>query len=349
MTTTSQQLFDSLTKNAIDFLNQSIADLETNPKYSVINFCASVELFLKARLMLEHWTLIYDEPKEANKTKFLDGDFKSVSINVAIQRLKKISHVYISKNAETSFDQLREHRNKLIHFFHSDYINQSNKEVIEKIVAEQCKGWLHLHRLLTNDWKTEFSQYLSDFENLNHLMSKQRSFLRAKYESVLPDIKKGEDGGTVFPLCHSCGFEASRIINDDEPLVETKCMVCESQDKFLIAPCPNCKSKIFVYELGEGICEECQTKIEIDYLFKIFDKGEYSGESPSRAYCSQCENTAQPTVIQTGYDEWLCLSCLSKHDQIGNCDWCFEIVTGDTTDSFLSGCIMCEGRYGEKD
>lgn len=348
MTTTSQELFDSLVKNAIDFLNQSVTDLKANPKYSVINFCASVELFLKARLMVEHWALIYDEPKDANKTKFLDGDFKSVGIDETIRRLKKIAHVQISDKAEKSFDDLREHRNKLIHFFHPQYAVQPNEKVIENIVAEQCKGWLHLHRLLTNDWKEEFNQYLDDFDKLNRLMLKQRSFLQAKYESILPDIKKGEERGAVFLSCQSCGFQSSRIVNDDEPLTETICMVCENQDKFLTTPCPNCKGNIFVYDMGEGTCEQCETEIDINYLVEFFDKDKFSEES--RAYCSTCEYTEQPTAVQIEDDEWLCLSCLSKDDQVDHCEWCSELVTGDTSDSYLSGCLMCEGRYGwEKD
>jgi hypothetical protein len=344
MTVTSQQLFDSLVKNAIDFLNQSILDLKANPKYSVINFCASIELFLKARLMAEHWALIYDDPKEANKTKFIEGDFKSVSIEESIRRLKKISHVQVSEKAEKSFNQLREHRNKLIHFFHPDYSNPPNEQVLETIVAEQCKGWLHLHRLLTNDWKIEFTDYLGDLDKLNHLMLKQRSFLKAKYDTVFPDIKKGLERGAEFLYCQSCGFQSSRVIDDDSPLAITVCMVCENQEKFLIAPCPNCEEKIYVYDLGEGYCEECHTKIEMDYLLDTFGDTDLSEEN--RAYCSDCEYPVQPSVVQLDEYRWLCLNCLSFHDEVGHCEWCSELVTGDTTSTVLSGCAMCEGRDG---
>lgn len=344
MNVTSQQLFDSLVQNAIDFLNQSVADLQANPKYSVINFCASIELFLKARLMIEHWALIYDEPKDANKTRFLDGDFKSASIDETLRRLKKIAYVQISDKAEKSFYELREHRNKLMHFFHPQYTNPPNEKVIEGIVAEQCKGWLHLHRLLTNDWKNEFTQYLGELDNLNRLMLKQRSFLQAKYESVLPDISKGIERGATFLVCKSCGFQASRISENDEPLIKTICVVCDYQDKYLIASCPTCGNDIYVYDMGEGVCEQCETEIEVDYMIRTFENKEF-GES-SRAYCDQCEFVDQPTAIQLDYDEWVCLFCLSKHNQAGHCEWCSDFVTGDTSDSYFSGCVMCEGRSG---
>lgn len=54
----NEQLFDSLVINAIDFLESSIDDLNIRPKNSIVDFYTAIELFLKARLMLEHWTLI---------------------------------------------------------------------------------------------------------------------------------------------------------------------------------------------------------------------------------------------------------------------------------------------------
>ena len=51
-----QEIFDSLARNAFDFLNRAILDFAESPKYSVIHFCAAVEMLLKARLMCEHWS-----------------------------------------------------------------------------------------------------------------------------------------------------------------------------------------------------------------------------------------------------------------------------------------------------
>ena len=50
-----KQIFNSLAKNAFDFLKQAIEEFDKSPKYSVIHFCAAVEMILKARLMTEHW------------------------------------------------------------------------------------------------------------------------------------------------------------------------------------------------------------------------------------------------------------------------------------------------------
>lgn len=69
-----------LVENALDFLERSINDLSTAPKYSVIHFYASIELFLKARLLAEHWTLVVDRRKSPSKADFEKGDFASVTL-----------------------------------------------------------------------------------------------------------------------------------------------------------------------------------------------------------------------------------------------------------------------------
>ncbi|HIP71183.1 MAG TPA: hypothetical protein EYH05_07285, partial [Anaerolineae bacterium] len=60
---TPKDLLERLVENAMDFLSQSIEEFDGSPKYSVIHFHAAVELFLKARLMAEHWSLVVSKRK----------------------------------------------------------------------------------------------------------------------------------------------------------------------------------------------------------------------------------------------------------------------------------------------
>jgi len=92
--TDSSQMFESLVLNALDFLQRSADEVESAPNHSVIDFCTAIELFLKARLLAEHWTLIYLDltkairEKKANLTKFCSGDVVSVGMREAIPRLR---------------------------------------------------------------------------------------------------------------------------------------------------------------------------------------------------------------------------------------------------------------------
>lgn len=365
MSTPPQNLFNSLTNNAIDFLQQSIEELKSNPKYSVINFYASIELFLKARLLLEHWALIFDDPKKANFTKFHSGDFKSVNFSQSIMRLENIAKVNIGSLAFNSFDSIREHRNRLIHFFHPEYTKEANDEIIGAIVAEQCRGWLYLHRLLTRDWKVEFGQYSDEIENINKLMLRHRQFLQVKFDSVKDGLNRGKKRGVNYLDCPSCGFPARVIIGEpiylgshfppfsksSKDLVTTHCLVCEDHSKQLIVSCPECKNDVFIYDMGEGVCSQCKHEIDVNFLLDLIDTDRFSTPSrPSRAFCSECGFADQPTSVQfDDYGRRLCLYCLNEDDEAGYCEWCSEYVTGDLAGSYLTGCIFCEGRIGEGD
>ena len=72
--------FDALVHNAIDFVEMSIRDLTARPKYSVIHFASAVELFFKARLFREHWSLKVLRPETAVWTQMQSGNFRSVSL-----------------------------------------------------------------------------------------------------------------------------------------------------------------------------------------------------------------------------------------------------------------------------
>ena len=68
-------LFHSVVRgNRCDFLKRSVADLQRRPKYSVIHFCAGVELFLKPGSCANTGTLIVSKPEFANSAKLQKGD-----------------------------------------------------------------------------------------------------------------------------------------------------------------------------------------------------------------------------------------------------------------------------------
>lgn len=126
----TDNMFNSLVSNAIDFLKHSVDELERSPKYSVISFCSAIEIFLKARLLLEHWTLVVEDAGKANIDQFQSGESKTVGMEETISRLQNTAKVAIPQEALDSFDQLRRHRNKLVHFFHSAYVSKPDPKTI---------------------------------------------------------------------------------------------------------------------------------------------------------------------------------------------------------------------------
>ena len=112
-----REMSHHLIENAFDFLEEAIKKIEKKPKYAVIHFQAAVELFIKARLMDEHWSLVIAPRTEPDWDRFLVGDFRSVSLRDAATRLKKVVGRGLTTEEYDAFDAVTTHRNKMVHFF----------------------------------------------------------------------------------------------------------------------------------------------------------------------------------------------------------------------------------------
>jgi len=338
-------MFDSLVENAIDFMKVSLRELESSPKYSVINFCSAVEIFFKARLMAEHWSLVVAKPETATLSKFKEGEFKSVTLDQAISRLENIAGEKFSKTSKTTFTTIREHRNKLIHFFHPQYVTTVNTQTRNQIVSEQCQAWLHLHRLLASQWKKQFSGFNEQISELDELIHEHRKFLGVKFKSLEPELKKLMNAGEKIVTCSACGFHAAQQTENPRPIKDIVCLVCKARDRYLNIPCPACHEGQ-VYDGNIIECTKCKHIIVEDDIIEQFKPIPHDPDEDLLAYCHYCEHI-KPSVIKL-LDHWVCLACLEPHDEPENCAWCNEFVTGEDLNGW-DGCSQCEGRKGWDD
>ncbi len=106
-------LKERLVTNAIDFLSVSIESLADQPKHSVISFYTSVELFLKARLLNEHWSLVVSRKQEPDWDKLVSGDFQSVTLDEACRALHKVAGSGLMDKEVCAFREVRNDRNKM--------------------------------------------------------------------------------------------------------------------------------------------------------------------------------------------------------------------------------------------
>ncbi len=338
-----QIFFDSLTRNAIDFLKKSVDELDKSPKYSVIHFCSAIELFFKARLLVEHWSLIVAKPENANLSKFQAGDFHSASMKETIKRLNNISGEKIENKAEQYFESVRNHRNKLIHFFHEKYIVKPDNLTLKEVIPEQYAAWFYLHLLLINQWKAIFKDYSEEIEKLNHLMQRHKKYLRAKYEEMKSAICKDKKNGIQYETCYFCSFDAAKVDDTYNPLFSCTCLICNMRSNFLVIACPECKTNIKVEDLGCGECQKCGFVSDVDFLLQELSPGRYYKEEPLEAYCGNCEYSAAPSAIPFD-NSYLCLNCLELLDEPEHCGYCNELIAGhDLENSWIYGCIMCDG------
>lgn len=85
-------------------------------KYAILHLAAGVEVLLKARLQLEHWTLVFKDPGQATRKDLENGTFVSCTPGETLQRLRNVAEVPISDKDAKALTQLAAHRNALQHY-----------------------------------------------------------------------------------------------------------------------------------------------------------------------------------------------------------------------------------------
>lgn len=356
--------FDELVLNAIDFLDRSVLELLNGDiKYSSLHFCQALELFVKARLFVEHWSLIIADPSKADRAKFEKGDFISVSLPQAIERLALIAGDDIS-SIQRTFEPIRKRRNRLIHFHAPEVPKKPEKGHVARrddldlltnipreigdLVAEQCLAWFELHTLLSTRWKSHFPSYRDKVDYLNRRMLEVRPYLKTRFERLGDEIVKLKKAGKVTE-CVACGFLSNQDSEVFWGMVQSRCIVCQRIDRCFHFQCPeaDCEGEILVTESNGGTCDECGLEMSPLDIAKEFQKPYYpqDGGEPSWAYCHVCEasNSGRGTVEwveQAG--KFVCFNCLEDFDSISSCERCGERITGPSKDTYITGCAQCD-------
>jgi hypothetical protein len=340
---------DRLIENAVDFLTRAIDDFQDRPKYSIINFYTAIELFLKARLLQEHWSLII--LKDPDRKKFESGDFVSVQFDVACDRLQNIVQSPVPERARKTFDTIGKHRNKMVHFFHE--ADRSSGPETESIVREQLRAWHDLRELLTLHWSPLFENFDAQFDVIDKKLSGHREFLRAKFDNLYAQIKDEKSRGIQFRICASCNFEAARVLVVLGDLLESRCLVCDHRDMWFDYTCSNCNKVSPLHDGGEFECVHCKNKDNTEAITESVNEfiatSDNYMDAQVPAHCSECEG--YHTVVEYK-DQFLCVVCFLVTEEVKACGWCGEYGNGDMEDSTLVGCTVCEGSagyYGSKD
>ena len=306
-------------------------------------------LFLNSRLLLEHWALVYGDPKLANQDKFREGDFKSVGMADAIERLKNISGQGVSDPQRKVFDQIRLHRNMLVHFFHPAYGPNPDTATIADVTADQCRGWFYLHRLLSRTWQSHFAFYAADVERIDGKMHRNRSFLQVKYEARLKDIARGKSNGTVFTACWFCGFEAMRAKGTGSPILLAECVVCEAPAQCLAIQCPSCGAHVLklapiLTPNSEPHCNLCSRSITLTDILDLYAPRSNSAAGVVEENWAFCGNTScvqdsqQESAVLFG-NKWACLHCFEVADDVWTCERCERRFIGEWEGPL---CTVCE-------
>jgi hypothetical protein len=354
----THSLFDGLVKNAIDFFNQAFDEklIENKPKYSLLSFVSGVELILKARLMHEHWSLILVDPAKADYEKFNKGDFKSINISVAIERINKILNENIRHDYFGEINFIQNHRNKLVHFYEPAYLNKEDSEhrkKVEKVVSEQFRTWYRLSLILKKEWKVIFKSFRENFYILNDELKKNRKFLNEKFKELSTELKELQDNGHFIAKCpvSFCEFD-SLIVKDtlkgEAFYAKGECLVCDFKGWVVSFYCKDCQRSIIHANAEDFINCKCGSDINIDDEISVNFKNNFldinDEHSDENILCSYCESE----FIVEIKEKYLCLKCLEEFSYLDHCEACNQYYVIDDyhalEGSWLSGCEMCPGK-----
>lgn len=102
--------------SVVDHLHPDTGGSPRDIKYAVLHLQAAVEVLLKARLVREHWSLVFRDPGTATHKKFLQASFDSCTTSTAVMRLRNIAGLTISGEAADALNDLARDRNALQHY-----------------------------------------------------------------------------------------------------------------------------------------------------------------------------------------------------------------------------------------
>ena len=330
-----------MVESALDFFERAVEEHDSDPKYATLHLATSVELFLKARLMAEHWTLIISPKKQPTFANLKGGDFLSVTLSEAIQRLNGVlpPSEAVSKDASQEFDALAKERNKIAHFFHADLDGGTEPR---SILQRQCRVWFHLHRLLASVWRDEFAGFETQLGALDRKMREEMKFLNAIFDGAKDDLDKHRSEGLPVASCPSCGFEAMMVYGE-EGLTNGFCAVCRYQSSLLRVTCPECNEPAILTSGDDGCrCGHEFSPQELADILNLHRPGEMD-HAPEYIYCPDCYNDDVFPID----GEYACLNCFQTFEDVGSCDWCSTTVAGGVPEfSGWSGCEFCDGHAG---
>ena len=233
-----------------------------------------------------------------------------------------------------------------MHYFHPGLATE--KTQMERIVAEQSTAWFYLHDLLTKQWDTHFKTWRKEIRQLESVMKKHRSYLKAKFNVLRATIKEEMKQGVIFASCSACGFHSARQEEIIEGLKRETCLVCDHSPHVLIFGCPDCQTEVKLIGEGIGECKKCGKTFEPDDVVEalINNGASYIGDDEYVGELGNCLSCDGYHTVVSYNDAYLCASCLEYFDKLETCGWCNEPNTGDMEDSYLAGCNHCDGKLG---
>lgn len=333
----------ALIDNGLTFLEKARHELNAGEdKYAIVSFWTAVEILLKVPLVHEHWTLVCTG-KKITRQAYTTGDFQSVTYNETLERLGNILEKPLSKDTADTFDRVRRHRNRVVHFYHAGFSDAEHRSIL----AEQANAWFALNRLLREDWKTLFNGGLASrlARDETRLLAGNEYYAGVKMRHISAALTEFSRQGLNITRCIQCQQNAvvHRPLDTERRNVVfyTDCEVCSYDTDYIRIVCPGCSSKGQVMQ-GQPIfsCPKCDMKRAVfDLLDEWHDHHDEHLEcSPYPVDCYFCGQSE--SVCQYG-NGWLCSACFVFCDKLEECPHCSRVNNQPHELFGIKSCSYC--------
>lgn len=304
-------------ENAFDFVLQAVDDLENDgehprgngSKYAILHLWSGIELLVKYRLSLEHWSLVFEKVEQAQHDKLITGDFRSVTFTDAHARLKNIGQVEAIDRHIKHLKSLQNYRNKYEHFHNNVY------------------NYFAVHANLMAAWGF-IVEFVGETIELPETGKAKELYLEIKDKMLA-------NGAFVSSRLKSIRGELQENLSRDIPFAVVECPEC-LQDAIILngdnVTCLFCKAEFSAIDLMERVCTddgshecpECSNE-------SVVVLESYGGKfNPHKAACFTCFAAWHPENVSH------CDRCNAPYtqsndpeDQINVCQSCLDYALAD--------------------
>ncbi|UBU13468.1 hypothetical protein [Nonomuraea gerenzanensis] len=297
--------------NGLEFLTSAVSLLNDGEvKYAAVHLSASIEILLKVRLAREHWALVVADPREAQRTTYDTGDFKSATIDQVVERLVKIANVAISDEDRKRIRSLNRTRNQIAHFAlvgdnplaTQATVARAMEMLLRFIEKELAPGAPDRERKLID---ATFSEVMEQIREIDVLVKERMNSLKPTIDQAevpvvaCPDCQKDSyvcDGGPG--RCLFCSYQfAGDVVAEDYAsniLHASKYLAAKMRSEWPVSSCHECGADALVRGVlamakvqAEVCCFSCGYFGNYSDLDTCTNCGEVMGRS-EMTVCGSC-------------------------------------------------------------
>lgn len=262
-------ILNALISNSVRYLDRGLHGFQVGELgFAITDTFFGIEIILKALVFDGRWEFIFDEPGEADLARLKAGNCRTIGLEQAEKRLATL----ISKPLPRScahFKTLRNHRNKLVHFFHPGLVKDKEKVLIARDLANAW-GALREIRALPQ-FESVFRDHSPAFFALDGRLLILDTYLAEEAIRIHGKHLNPE----VFEKCPACKQrtldQECALCGYNEP---THKELTQGAEPIAPADCPKCGAGEAVMPSGErSRCTEC------GHVFEGIATCEYCGTS----------------------------------------------------------------------